>query len=287
MSREAQVALRRWTGSGLRHLVLLILVVATFYPIYLMLITSVKNNTQFYQNFGALLFPLQWQNYGVAWQEVSQYILNSALVTIGTVVGVIICSTLAAYAFARLSFVGKEILYYMIIVLMMIPGVLTLVPQFVLMRNFGLIDSLWALILPYISGGIAFASGGVSFAVFVLRGFFDSLPDELFQAARIDGASERQVFWYLALPLIRPAVATVAILQILSTWNDYIWPSVTLYSNAVFTIPIGLVAFETHHTTDWGPLMASYTLAAVPLVTLFALTTRTFVDGLTQGGLKL
>src|SRR2546430_2478002 len=125
-----------------------------------MLITSVKNNTQFYQDFGWILLPLQWQNYAAAWQEISQYILNSTIV--------------------------------------------------------------------------------------------------------------------------RPASATVAILQILSTWNDYIWPSVTLYSNAVFTIPIGLVAFETHHTTDWGPLMASYTLAAVPLVVLFALTTRTFIAGLTQ-----
>lgn len=281
------MAVRRWSGGAARHLVLLLLVAATFYPIYLMLITSVKNNTQFAQSFSWIVLPLQWPNYVAAWQQISPYILNSVIVTTATVAGVIACSTLAAYAFARMRFVGKEVLYYLVIALMMIPGVLTLVPQFVLMRNFGLIDSLWALILPYVSGGIAFASGGVAFAVFVLRGFFDSLPDELFQAARIDGASELQVFRRLALPLIRPAVATVAILQILSTWNDYIWPSVVLYSNQVFTIPIGLVFFQTHHTTDWGPLTASYTLAAIPLVVLFALTTRTFIEGLTQGGLKL
>ncbi len=287
MSVGRPLVLRRRSAAVTRHLVLLLLVAATFYPIYLMLITSVKNNTQFYQNFSWIAFPLQWQNFVVAWQQISQYIFNSVIATTATVVGVVVCGTLAAYAFARMRFMGKEVLYYLVIALMMIPGVLTLVPQFVLMRNFGLIDSLWALILPYISGGIAFASGGVSFAVFVLRSFFDTLSEDLFQAARIDGASEVQVFWHLALPLVRPAVATVAILQILSTWNDYIWPSVTLYSNAVFTIPIGLVAFQTHHTTDWGPLMASYTLAAAPLVILFAFTTRTFIDGLTQGGLKL
>jgi ABC-type glycerol-3-phosphate transport system permease component len=150
----------------------------------------------------------------------------------------------------------------------------------VLIKNFGLLDSRWALILPYISAGIAFAT-------LVLRSFFDSLPEELFEATRIDGASEVQVFWYLGLPLIRPAVATVAILQILGTWNDYIWPSVVLYSNANFTIPIGLVAFEGQHITQWGPLMACYTLAAVPLVALFAVATRSFIDSLVQGGLKI
>jgi multiple sugar transport system permease protein/raffinose/stachyose/melibiose transport system permease protein len=201
------------------------------------------------------------------------------------VAGVVAFSALAAYAFARLRFLGKEILYYMMIALMMLPGILTMVPQFVLVKNFGLLDSLWALILPYISGGVA--SGGVAFAIFVLRSFFTSLPDELFQAARIDGASELQVFWRLGVPLIRPALATVAILQTLGTWNDYIWPSATLYTNAFFTLPIGLVAFQGNHLTDWGPLMAGYTIASLPLVVLFAFTTRTFIDGLVQGGLKL
>jgi multiple sugar transport system permease protein/raffinose/stachyose/melibiose transport system permease protein len=163
---------------------------------------------------------------------------------------------------------------------MMLPYVLTLVPQFILIKNFGLLDTRWALILPYISGGVVFA-------IFVLRSFFSTLPQELFEAAYIDGASELQVFWRLALPLIRPAVGTVAILQILGTWNDYIWPSVVLLSDQLFTMPIGLVAFQGHHTTEWGPLMAGYTLASLPLVILFALTTRTFIEGLTQGGLKL
>ena len=274
------MAFRRWPSAVVRHAILALLVVATLYPMYLMVITSVKNNTQFYESFQWIVLPFQWSNYDLAWQEVSPFILNSTIVTIVTVCGVVACGALGAYAFARMRFVGKEVLYYLVIALMMIPLVLTLVPQFVLVKNFGLLDSLWALILPYISAGIAFTT-------FVLRIFFESLPEELFQATRIDGASELQVFWHLGLPLIRPAVATVAILQILGTWNDYIWPSVVLYSRQNFTIPIGLVAFEGQHLTQWGPLMACYTLAAIPLVALFAVATRTFIDGMIQGGLKI
>ena len=274
------LAVRRQCAAGLRHGVLLALVVMTLYPVFLMVITSVKDNTEFYENFLWIVPPFHVSNYAAAWHEVSPYIMNSVIVTGVTVVAVVAFSTLAAYAFARMRFVGKEVLYYMVIALMMLPYVLTLVPQFILIKNFGLLDTRWALILPYISGGVVFA-------IFVLRSFFSTLPQELFEAAYIDGASELQVFWRLGVPLIRPAIGTVAILQILGTWNDYIWPSVVLLSDQFFTMPIGLVAFQSRHTTDWGPLMAGYTLASLPLVILFALTTRTFIEGLTQGGLKL
>lgn len=274
------LAMRRRSLAGLRHGILLALVVMTLYPVFLMVMTSVKNNTEFYQNFLWIVLPLHFSNYAAAWQEVSPYIVNSIIVTGVTVVAVVAFGALAAYAFARMRFVGKEVLYYMVIALLMVPFVLTLVPQFILVKNLGLLDTRWALILPYISGGVVFA-------IFVLRSFFSTLPQELFDAAYIDGASELQVFWRLGLPLIRPAVGTVAILQILGTWNDYIWPSVVLLSDQLFTVPIGLVAFQGRHSTDWGPLMAGYTLASIPIVILFAITTRTFIEGLTQGGLKL
>lgn len=274
------LAMRRRSLAGLRHGILLALVVMTLYPVFLMVMTSLKNNTEFYQNFLWIVLPLHFSNYAAAWQEVSPYIVNSIIVTGVTVVAVVAFGALAAYAFARMRFVGKEVLYYMVIALLMVPFVLTLVPQFILVKNLGLLDTRWALILPYISGGVVFA-------IFVLRSFFSTLPQELFDAAYIDGASELQVFWRLGLPLIRPAVGTVAILQILGTWNDYIWPSVVLLSDQLFTVPIGLVAFQGRHSTDWGPLMAGYTLASIPIVILFAITTRTFIEGLTQGGLKL
>ena len=179
----------RQAFGPIRHLLLLALVLGSLYPIFLMLITSVKDNTEFYQDFQWLVPPFHWSNYSTAWNAVSPYLLNSLVVTIVTVAGVVGCGALTGYAFARMRFFGKEILYYMVIALMMIPSVLTMVPEFILAQNFGLIDGWWALILPYISGGIAFTGGGLPFTTFVLRSFFESLPDELFQAARIDGAS--------------------------------------------------------------------------------------------------
>jgi multiple sugar transport system permease protein/raffinose/stachyose/melibiose transport system permease protein len=163
---------------------------------------------------------------------------------------------------------------------MMVPGVLTLIPSFVLIKNLNLLDTRWALILPYIAGGDVFA-------IFVLRAFFASLPEELFEAARIDGAGELGAFWRIGVPLVMPALGTIAILQVLSSWNDFIWPLIVLFDEPIKTLTLGLIAFQGRHTTDWGPLMAGYTIASIPLVVLFALTTRTFIEGLTSGGLKL
>src|SRR5919204_77613 len=176
------LAVRRQCAAGLRHGVLLALVVMTLYPVFLMVITSVKDNTEFYENFLWIVPPFHVSNYLAAWQEVRPYLMNSVIVTGLTVVAVVAFSALAAYAFARLRFVGKEVLYYMVIALMMLPYVLTLVPQFILIKNFGLLDTRWALILPYISGG-----GG--FSIFVFRGFFSTPPPGVFWGGYIARAS--------------------------------------------------------------------------------------------------
>ncbi len=262
------------------YAVLLALAVATLAPLYLMVVTSLKDNGEFYRSVFGVVLPVHWENYSLAWAQISPYILNSVIITGASVIGVIALAALAAYAFARLAFPGKEILFYLVIALLMLPGILTLVPSFIIVRNFGLLDTRWALILPYISSGVVFAT-------FVLRSFFAGISEELFEAARMDGAGELRVFWHLGLPLIRPAVMTVAVLQILGTWNDYLWPLVTLYSDSNFTLTIGLYSFSGRYALFWGPLMAGYTLASIPLVLLFAVSTRTFINGMTQGGLKL
>jgi multiple sugar transport system permease protein/raffinose/stachyose/melibiose transport system permease protein len=273
------LALRR-AGTGSRHALLGVLVVLTFIPFVLMVLTSPKDNAEFYQSLFSIALPLHLSNYALAWAEIGPYMLNSVIVTALSTAGVVVLSALAAYAFARFAFRGKEALYYLIIALMMVPGVLTLIPSFVLVKNLGLLDTRWALILPYIAGGEVFA-------IFVLRAFFASLPEELFEAARIDGAGELAAFWRIGLPLTMPALGTIAILQVLSSWNDYVWPLIVLFDDPLKTLALGLVAFQGRHTTDWGPLMAGYTIASIPLIVLFALTTRTFIAGLTSGGLKL
>jgi ABC-type glycerol-3-phosphate transport system permease component len=273
------LVLRR-VSTGSRHALLWLLIALTFYPFLLMVITSFKDNPEFYQSFSWFALPLHPDNYASAWAAISPYMLNSVIVTVLSTSGVVVLSALAAYAFARFAFPGKELLYYLIIALMMVPGVLTLIPSFVLVRDLNLLNTRWALILPYIAAGDVFA-------IFVLRAFFASLPEELFEAARIDGAGELGAFWRIGLPLTVPALGTIAILQVLSSWNDYIWPLIVLFDEPLKTLTLGLVVFQGKHATDWGPLMAGYTIASIPLIVLFALTTRTFIEGLTSCGLKL
>src|SRR5437763_9432224 len=252
----------------------------TLYPLAFMVITSFKDLAQYNEQFWLPVWPLHVENYTAAWAAIAPYMLNSVIVTGVSAAGVVVLSCFAAYAFARFAFPGRELFYYLVIFLLMIPAVLTLVPSFLLVKSLGLMNTRWALILPYVAGGQVLA-------VFIMRSFFAGLPEELFEAARIDGAGEMGAFWHIALPLTRPVLSTIAIIQVLYTWNDYVWPFVvTSQTPSIRTLVVGLVAFQQRHYTDWGPLMAGYTLAALPLVILFFFTVRYFVQGLTAGALK-
>ncbi|HEY3079959.1 MAG TPA: carbohydrate ABC transporter permease, partial [Chloroflexota bacterium] len=171
-------------------------------------------------------------------------------------------------------------LFFLVIALLMIPGILTLVPQFILIRGLGLFNTPWALIVPYISGGQVFA-------IFILRQFFAAIPEELFEAARTDGASEARAFLMISVPLSQSILGVVTIMHVLHSWNDLIWPLVTLTSQSNFTLTLGLFAFRNENWTNWGPLFAGYVIASIPLLILFALTSRLFVEGLASGALKL
>jgi ABC-type glycerol-3-phosphate transport system permease component len=270
---------KRRIGTTVSVVILAILVLLTFYPFIFMLMTSLKTAKQYYANFWLPAWPPHLDNYVQAWQAVAPYMLNSVLVTVASTIGVVVVSCLTAFAFARMSFPGREILYYLVIFLLMVPAVLTLVPTFLLIKNVGLMNSLWALILPYIAAGQVLA-------IFIMRSFFASLPEELFEAARIDGASELWVFLNIAVPLVRPVLVTIAILQVLSSWNDYLWPFLVIQSDSLKTLVVGLVSFEGRFATDYGPLMAGYAIASVPLLILFFVAMRSFIEGLSQGALK-
>ncbi|HZO88339.1 MAG TPA: carbohydrate ABC transporter permease [Chthonomonadaceae bacterium] len=275
------------------HLPLALLVALTFYPFLFLLQTSLKDNPQFFHDFWGLHPPFHWSNYADAWGAINHYIGNTLIVTISTVIGTVAVAALSAYTFARHRFPGREFLFYAILSLMMVPGVLTLISAFMWMKHFplaggndlwgeggnGLLNSHLALILP----GIA---GGQVFAIFILRSFMASLPEELFEAARIDGAGEWLLFSRIAVPLSRPILGTIAIMGTLSTWNDYVWPYIVLSDDARKTLSVGLAFFRGAYATTYGPLMAGYVLASLPLLVLFLLTMRTFISGLTSGALK-
>ena len=272
---------RVWrTGDWWRHLGLLGFLFFMFLPFIITIIISFKDIPQFDHYPFTITIPLHPDNYIDAWRIVSRYILNSMITSSSSVVGMVILAAISAWAFARYPFPGRDFFFFGVLALLMVPGELTLIPAFLLVKDLGLLNTRWVLIAPYIAGGQVFA-------IFILRQFFEALPGEMFEAARIDGASELQVFRHIGIPLSQSILGVVAIMHVLSTWNDVIWPLVTLRSNELMTLTIGLYAFRTAWYTIWGPLMAGYVIASIPLIILFAFTSRLFVEGLSSGAIKM
>jgi len=263
-----------------RHLIMAILCILVFYPYIALLLLSLKDNDQFIHAPWVPTLPVHLENYLTAWTVIQPYVVNSILVSGLSCAGVVMLSAFSAYVFARFAFPGKEVLFYLILGLMMVPGVLSLIPQFLLMQRLRLLDTRSALILPYIAGGQVFG-------IFLLRSFFASIPEELFEAARVDGANHWQAFWRVGVPLCKPVLATLAIINILGTWNDLIWPYVATSNPSLRTLTVGLMFFRGEYYTNWGPLFAGYVLASIPLFGLFAVASGTFLEGLTSGALKM
>jgi ABC-type glycerol-3-phosphate transport system permease component len=275
--------------EGLKHGVLLFMLACSFFPFVFMVYSSLKTEDAITHHFWSPPYQANHlavtENYSLAWKVVSPYIKNSLIVTSTSVLGVLIVATLASYAFARFRFPGSQFFFYMVIALLMIPGILTLIASFMWVKalfwieSWNLIDSYWVLIVP----GIAGAQVG---AIFLCRGFFAALPKELFEAAFMDGASDLQVIWHIVLPLSKPILGTVAVMNILGTWNEFMWPLLTTGDKNLYTIAIGLRYFQGQFATSYGPLFAGYTIASIPLIVLFLMTMRHFIAGLTSGAIK-
>mgnify|MGYP005832016993 CR=1 FL=1 len=280
--RKQAFAPGRWRRvQWAQHAILLVLLVLTFYPVILMLLFSVKNNTQFYTERFALSFPLYFENFIRAWNSnIAIYMANSVIYAVVSVILTLLPAGLSAYAFARMRFLGKELLFYMVLGLLMIPGVLTLVPAFVLMLQFNMLSTRWAFWLPY-------AASGQAFSIFVLRTFFANLPEELFESARVDGAGELKAFTSIAVPLSRPILGTLALLQTYGIWNDLVWPLTVNVKAELRPVMVGLLTFTSQFSTDFGPLYAGYVLASIPLIILFAFTSKLFIQGLMSGAIKM
>ncbi len=262
------------------NLFLVLVAVITFLPFYFLVITSFKTSSQMRHHFMTPTLPLHWENYVVAFWQLWKYFGNTVLITVVTVPLVLLVSSMSAFAFARYSFPGRTVLFYTIISLLMVPFILTLVPAFVWIKQLGLLNTYWALIFPYVAGGQVFA-------IYLLRSFFATLPNEIFDSATVDGANKFQMYLKIALPLTAPMLSVVAIVNTLHVWNDYIWPLVTLQSDNMRTITIGLRYFQGQFNTNYGPLFAGYILGSLPLLILFLLAMRPFVSGLTSGAIKM
>ncbi len=221
----------------------------------------------------------KWSNYTSLWHSfpMERWMFNSAYIVILTVLGKLFLSSTAAYAFSRLRFPGRDYIFYGFLTALMIPWEVTLIPGFVLMRQFGWIDTHLALIVPGIND---------VFGIFLLRQFFLSLPRELEEAARIDGAGYFTVFRRVILPLSKPALAVVAVLGFMSVWNSFLWPLIMIDSTNKFTLPVGLQLLNSQHGTDWTLLMAGDVISLIPVVIVYLAAQKHFVQGITMTGLK-
>jgi multiple sugar transport system permease protein len=271
---------RRWLPFNPWHLLLFPLALVMLIPLLWMVSTSLETLNQT-RHFPPILWPgsFQWGNYPLALRSApfARWFLNTTVVTVAVVASNLLLCSLAAYAFARMRFLGRKAVYFLILATLMVPLQVVLVPTFLIAKQLGLIDHLGALIVPNLAN---------VFGIFMLTQFFRTLPLELEEAARIDGASRLGILFKIVIPLSAPALATLAVIQFMWTWNDFLWPLVTLYSEKTWTIQLGLQAFQGAHSTDWNLLMAGNVMSMIPILVLFLAAQRYFVRGIATQGLK-
>lgn len=260
-----------------RHALLIAGAASILAPFLWMFLTSVKSRSEVFTTI--LPTEWRWENYVAAWQAApfAQYYLNSIIMTIGIVLGHLILDAMAAYAFARLRFPGRNALFLVLMATMMVPQFVTLIPAFALIVDFGWIDTYWALIVPRLAD---------VFGIVLLRQYFATLPRELEEAAKLDGCGPIRTFVLVSMPLARPALATVGIFAMLFAWNDFLWPLVVTNADEMRTIQLGLSAFQGRYGTSWHLLMAGTLTAAVPTIAIFMVFQRALMRGMTAGAVK-
>jgi multiple sugar transport system permease protein len=262
------------------HLVLLPIAAVMVVPLAWMVVTSLQTLDET-RHFPPKLLPesAQFGNYTEVLQRApfGRWFLNTLIVTLLCVAGNLLFCSLAAYAFARIRFFGREVVFVLILATLMIPFQVIIIPTFLIVRSLHLIDTLGALVLPNLAG---------AFGIFMLRQFFRTLPIELEEAARIDGASRLGILFKIVLPLSGPALATLAVITFMWTWNDFLWPLITIYDDQNMTLQLGLATFQGAHQTNTNLLMAANVMSMLPVLLLFFVAQRYFIRGIATTGLK-
>ncbi len=263
------------------YLILGVYGLSVVYPVLLMIVSSFKDSREIFTAPFAL--PRSWSpvNYLEAWTEgnFSSYFFNSIWITSVSVVLVLALGSLAAYPLGRYGFRGKSFLTLYFLAGLMLPIRLGILPLFFLMRTLGLLNTPWSLVAIYVASGLPFT-------IFVLSNFFETLPRELEEAARLDGASEFRIYAQVMLPLVRPALATVAIFNFIPWWNDFFFPLIFIRNEAYKTLPLGLFSFFGEHQNDWALLFAGLTLTTLPLLVVYLFASKQIIKGLTTGAIR-
>lgn len=273
---------RHSVGQTVLFAVLVLFGLVFLVPFLWILSTSLKGNEQIFT------VPPQWipsefhpENYVKVFERMPflTYLRNSVIVTALSMIGIVGSSSFVAYAFACLRWPGRNTLFVVLLATMMLPMQVTMIPVFVLFKEFGWLNTFKPLVVP------AFLGGG-AFNIFLLRQFYLGIPRDISEAARIDGCSEFRIYWNIMLPLAKPALATVAIMTFLFTWNDFLGPLIYLSDKAKGTLALGLSMFVGQYQTEWGALMAASLLMMLPMILIFFFFQKYIIEGFTMSGIK-
>jgi multiple sugar transport system permease protein len=273
--------LRAAVTTVLWHVPMIVGAVALSVPLVWLLSTSLKlEGREFVVPPQWIPDPVVWSNYPIAMTTLpfGLYLWNTLIVTVGTLTGTLLTGSMAAFAFARLRFPGRSILFILLLSTLMLPQAVTLIPKFITFRYLGWINTLNPLWIPWWFGGGAFN-------VFLLRQFLMTLPHELDEAARIDGASNWRIYWSVLMPLCRPALITVAIFSFIHSWNDFLEPLIYLHDAKLRTLALGLRGFQDLYATQWTLMMAASAVIIAPVLVLFFICQRYFIRGIHLTGL--
>ena len=264
------------------YLILILIAISMLYPFFAMVNLSFIKNEEIFSQAGKIFYSgITFENYRNVFQQIplSRYFFNSLLVATITTIGQVIFSALAGYAFARLKFPFRNLIFLIVLITMLVPPQVNIIPLFFLMRELHLIDTYQALILPGMFGG---------FGIFLMRQYFLGLPKDWEESARIDGCNLFQTFFKIALPLALPTVATLALFTFVTTWNSFMWPLIVTNSESMRTLPVGLAIFKGsfRELTLWGELLACSVICTIPVIGVFLIGKKYFINDIMQGGVK-
>ena len=281
MRESVKRKIKNFLGQSGIHLFLILVSVTCIFPLLWMIGSALKTQQTVFSDMR--LFPVQthWENFYIAWTKggFGMYFLNSVFYTVTVVAGIVFISSLAAYAFSRLKFPGKNFFFLMFLVAMMIPLPGSFVPLYVLLVKLHLVNTRIGYILAMINVGL-------SLSIFLLKTFFDKLPKDLEEAGRIDGCSKFGIYWHVAMPMARPALAVVIIFNALNVWNEYILAMLIFSSKSLMPLQRGLMVFQGAHITQYPLLMSGITITVLPIILIYLFMQRHIISGLTAGAVR-
>lgn len=280
--------------SFIWYCLVILISLTTVLPFIWTLSTSFKSDSEILSGSMQIIpSHFTWDHYKEVFETMPflNYLKNSLILALGGVATNLFFGSLAGYSFGQLKFKGKKPIFLVFLASMMVPSIVTMIPTFIVLRGFplaggndltgtgglGLINSYWAILLPGAAG---------AFSIFFMKQFFEQLPKELGESARIDGASEFKIFWNVYFPLAKPALTTLGIMTFQAGWNAFMWPMIVLNADEMKTVQVGLAAFQYNYNTNYGPLMAGTILATLPVLVLFIFSQRNYVQGMADAGIK-